>query len=276
MAIDLRCAVCDGAVFSDRAILWDELAEAWGLSAAERAYVDRQQGTCCVACGASLRSQVLARAILAAAGATGTLEAFVASPRAACLAVLELNEAGSLSPVLRRLPGHRLGSFPEIDMQAMPYADGSFDLVIHSDTLEHVPDPDRALIECRRVLRPGGALCFTIPTIVGRMSRSRDGLPPSFHGFPTNTGEDLRVQTEFGADMWTYLLRAGFAAVTITPLEYPASLALTAWAGTPAPLLPPTREALARAALGAFEARVPRVVGQGARWAARRLHRLVR
>jgi hypothetical protein len=31
------------------------------------------------------------------------------------------------------------------DMRAMPYADASFDVVIHSDTLEHVPGAVAAL-----------------------------------------------------------------------------------------------------------------------------------
>src|SRR5208282_3830755 len=42
-------------------------------------------------------------------------------------------------------------------------------LVIHSDTLEHVERPVRALEECRRVLAPGGRVCFTVPIIVGRL-----------------------------------------------------------------------------------------------------------
>jgi SAM-dependent methyltransferase len=118
----------------------------------------------------------------------------------------------------------------------MPYPDESFDLVVHSDTLEHVLDPFRALSECRRVLRPTGALCFTVPVIVGRLTRSCTGRPPSFHGTPTTESEDLRVQTEFGADMWTWPLRAGFAAVTITTTEYPAALAVTGWKGRPRPI----------------------------------------
>ena len=51
-------------------------------------------------------------------------------------------------------------------------ASGTYDLVVHSDTLEHVPDPVRALQECRRVLRPLGACCFTVPIVVGRLTRS--------------------------------------------------------------------------------------------------------
>ena len=252
------------------------MAQAWELTPAERAYVDRQQGTICTGCGASLRSAALAQGILDAVGAVGPLVRFVATPMARRLRLLELNEAGSLNPLLRRLPGHRFGGFPEVDMQAMPYADASFDLVVHSDTLEHVPDPARALTECRRVLRPGGALCFTVPTIVGRMSRGRAGLPPSFHGFPTDEGEDLKVHTEFGADMWTWVLRAGFAAVTVTPLEYPAALAITGWTGTPAPLLRREAADAARAALDLVEAHAPRPVGRALRRGATALRGLLR
>ena len=53
---------------------------------------------------------------------------------------------------------------------------------------------------------------------------------------PAAEGEELRVQTEFGADMWTWPLRAGFAAVTVTTTEYPAALAVTGWKGRPQPI----------------------------------------
>ena len=42
------------------------------------------------------------------------------------------------------------------DAQDLPFDDGSFDAVTCNHTLYHVPDPDRALKEFVRVLRPGG------------------------------------------------------------------------------------------------------------------------
>ena len=223
----LTCSVCGGREFRDGAILWDELAAQWQLSPAERQYIDRQQGTKCDGCGANLRSIALANAIRNALGVRTTLQAFVSAHRESRLAVLEVNEAGSLSPVLRRLRGHVAAAYPAIDLHALPYPDGEFDLVVHSDTLEHVSQPIRALAECRRVLREGGHLCYTVPTVVGRMSRSRAGLAKSFHGEATVAADDYLVHTEFGADMWTAAVLAGFEAVTITSVEYPAALALS-------------------------------------------------
>ena len=43
-------------------------------------------------------------------------------------------------------------------IQDLPYADGSFDLVICVEALEHVPNPQGALVEMARVLAPGGRL----------------------------------------------------------------------------------------------------------------------
>ncbi len=113
-------------------------------------------------------------------------------------------------------------------MQALPYQTDSFDLILHSDTLEHVAQPLLALAECKRVLQPGGALCFTVPIIIGRLSRSRAGLPPSYHGAPTTGADDYRVQTEFGADAWTYLIQAGFEAVSLNAVDFPSALAMSA------------------------------------------------
>ncbi len=49
--------------------------------------------------------------------------------------------------------GFRLAT---IDVQAIPFADASFDSVIADHMLYHVPDRSRALAELRRVLRPAG------------------------------------------------------------------------------------------------------------------------
>ena len=141
------------------------------------------------------------------------------------LRVLEINRAANLNGWLRRLPRHSLVEYPAVDMMAMPFDDASFDLVVHSDTLEHVADPLLALRECRRVLRRRGALCYTVPIVVGRGSRSRQELPASHHG---GGGDDLIVHTEFGADAWTWPLRAGFDRCEIVSVEYPAGLALVA------------------------------------------------
>lgn len=231
------CAVCGGESFVARPVIWDALAEGWGLSAAERTLMDLQQGCCCTGCGANLRSAALARAILDAAGADGTLADFVTRPEAAGIKLLEVNEAGTLTPLLSRLPGHRIGRHPEVDLQALPEAEDSLDILVHSDTLEHVPDPRRALGECLRVLRPGGALCFTIPILPGRLTRSLAGGPVLHHGHPGEASEDLRVHTDFGADAWAMVLEAGFARVDLTRLR--EGLALTAWKGRPRPLLAP-------------------------------------
>ena len=49
------------------------------------------------------------------------------------------------------------------DILDMPYADGSFDVVLASEILEHVPQDDRAIGELVRILAPGGILAVTVP-----------------------------------------------------------------------------------------------------------------
>ena len=40
------------------------------------------------------------------------------------------------------------------------------DLVVHSDTLEHVKDPAKAIRETYRILKPRGFTCFTVPIVI--------------------------------------------------------------------------------------------------------------
>jgi SAM-dependent methyltransferase len=46
---------------------------------------------------------------------------------------------------------------------SLPFADDTFDKVICSEVLEHIPDYRGALREIERVLRPGGLLCASVP-----------------------------------------------------------------------------------------------------------------
>lgn len=49
------------------------------------------------------------------------------------------------------------------DIQSMPLPDNGFDSAICIEVLEHVPNPERALTELLRVLKPGGKLVFSVP-----------------------------------------------------------------------------------------------------------------
>ncbi|MGI9161797.1 MAG: class I SAM-dependent methyltransferase [Mycobacterium sp.] len=49
------------------------------------------------------------------------------------------------------------------DALALPYPDATFDTVIASEILEHIPDDDAAIAELTRVLKPGGSLAVTVP-----------------------------------------------------------------------------------------------------------------
>jgi len=224
----IQCGVCGGTNFTNHQVLWEKLIDEWQISPAEADYVDRQQGKTCDNCGANLRSIALANSLRAFLGTKAFLREAAVSQMGKNLALLEINEAGMLSTVLKTFGDYVYGAYPEVDIHALPYADGIFDVVIHSDTLEHVTNPVHALTECRRVLKPDGALCFTVPMIVGRMSRNRDCLPKSYHGNPATLADDFVVHTEFGADAWTYVLEAGFAEVSIHAVEYPAGLAFLA------------------------------------------------
>jgi SAM-dependent methyltransferase len=60
---------------------------------------------------------------------------------------------------------HQRG-FPDVVVGSayeLPAADGSIDLITLFDTIEHVPDDERALREVRRALAPGGLVFISTP-----------------------------------------------------------------------------------------------------------------
>jgi SAM-dependent methyltransferase len=53
----------------------------------------------------------------------------------------------------------------------LPFADGSFDVVVAGEVIEHVPHPDLMLAEARRILTARGRLLLSTPNIVGWANR---------------------------------------------------------------------------------------------------------
>ncbi|HEX8033224.1 MAG TPA: class I SAM-dependent methyltransferase [Ktedonobacterales bacterium] len=80
------------------------------------------------------------------------------TPRGATVIGLDLSE-GTLGQARARVQAESLPVDCVIgDVEALPFADSSFDLVLANYMLYHVPDLDQAIAELRRVLRPGGTL----------------------------------------------------------------------------------------------------------------------
>ena len=87
----------------------------------------------------------------------------VALARAGCAVVaMDLRKRNLETTMLR---GRRHGLRPPVAVavgERLPFAAGTFDLVICKDMLEHCQDPSAVLAEIRRVLAPGGAAYLTV------------------------------------------------------------------------------------------------------------------
>lgn len=227
-----------------KAVMWPGLIEEWELSPEWANWYNEREGRYCVACRSSARTDQLAGVLLSALERLAGI--YAQHLKGACsmqnlsqLKVAEINSAGTIHQFLEKLPGLYYSEYasavPEIrseDLSRLSYVNAFFDLVITSETLEHVPDVDRALSEIHRVLRPGGLHVFTIPVVWDRnLTRTRARLtqsgiehilPPSYHGAPNDNHNDYLVFNEFGADVVARIEKAGFKATVIRDPENPA------------------------------------------------------
>lgn len=91
------------------------------------------------------------------------------------------------------------------DATRLPFPDATFDRVIASEVMEHIPDDDGALEELLRVLKPGGALAVTIPSWFPEKLCWL--LSDEYHA-PKAVGGHVRVYTE--GELRTKMRAAGF------------------------------------------------------------------
>jgi SAM-dependent methyltransferase len=213
------CGAADG--FEDHVAVGRALARQWRLSRDQRAAMNIQQGNACRACGNNLRGRALADALVRRLGGGPPLLGIW--DRVPATAVLEINPAARLTPMLTGAHRHVLTAFPDVDMHELPFGDGEFDLVVHSDTLEHVADPVRATRECLRVAGSGWVI-FTTPVIGDRLTRDRSGLPASYHGGDSGPS---RVWWEFGYDIVGLLMESGATQVEFSAHVHPYAYAIS-------------------------------------------------
>ncbi|MEN9407151.1 MAG: hypothetical protein RLZZ455_367 [Candidatus Parcubacteria bacterium] len=230
----MKCVACGSNVsrWIKKEIISDELAKAWNLTSVQKKKFNLRESLFCPVCKNSLRTRALAEAIIKTFPYKNadSLAAWSEHAKKKGLEIAEINSCGNLHPILKKIPSLSYSEYqPSLfdknlittaknivkkllyhsaheDITRLSYTSNSFDLVIHSETLEHIPDVKKAVSETKRILKPGGICIFTIPIIPERKTLKKINTlkthhTPSYHGF--NNRIDYLVCWEFGGDFIT-------------------------------------------------------------------------
>lgn len=189
-----RCLCCGrvGPLLRRKWVVWPELKRRWGLNDRLAQALAAKETDCCAWCGAPMRSRRMAEVLLSLfpmgdpPRPARSLRSWANLPEARRLKIAEINQVPGVHQAIQSLPGLSYSEFiPDRqpgsthdgirceNLLALSYADQSFDLVLHAETLEHVPDLARALDEIHRVLKPGGLSLFTAPVLPGVLQSFR-------------------------------------------------------------------------------------------------------
>jgi SAM-dependent methyltransferase len=130
-------------------------------------------------------------------------------------------------------PGAIVNGIRNEDVQQLSFAGDCFDVVTSNQVFEHVPDDVQGYAECYRVLKPGGALIFSIPMSRAAMTRQAaeivngeivHHMTPEYHDSRLGGPNTALVFWHHSInDICQRVERAGFKArledVTVTPAQ---------------------------------------------------------
>ena len=143
--------------------------------------------------------------------------------------VLHVAPEPQLASMLKRLPNIRYisadlmgpGVMSHFDIQQMPFANETFDVVICNHVMEHVADDSIAMSDIHRILKPGGWALLQVP-IALKLDRTIED--------PTAVTESERIE-RFGQEdhvrLYTrpdYIQRLEAAGFSVTAENYPTVL----------------------------------------------------
>ena len=112
-------------------------------------------------------------------------------------------------------PGEEKNGVRCENLEHLTFSDGSIDLHVTQDVMEHVFNPGTVFNEIARTLRPGGAHVFTVPIVnkhkpscvrakIGEDGQVTHLLPPVYHGNPVSSDGAL-VTVDWGFDICRHI-----------------------------------------------------------------------
>ena len=78
------------------------------------------------------------------------------------------------------------GYWVDVDSEDLPFDDGTFDVVVFSEVMEHLRFPQKALCEIARVLRKNGTLIGSVPNAFRMRNRLKFLLGKPFESDPSH------------------------------------------------------------------------------------------
>jgi SAM-dependent methyltransferase len=124
------------------------------------------------------------------------------------------------------------------DVQGTSFAESSLDLITSNQVFEHVPDDIKGYAECFRVLRPGGALLFTVPLYgipaTTKLAEYRDGelihlAKPEYHDSRASGPESILTFWHHSIhDIAARVASVGFEATVEDVFIVPSQIAAAA------------------------------------------------
>ena len=168
----------------------------------------------CPGCYSLERHRLIARYLLAVPPSGTTTSALHIAPEA-CLAPLICRITTSYVSADLQAPDVDVHA----DLEALPFADQSFDLVMCNHVLEHVEDDRAALRELRRVMRPGGSAILQTPFDPSRATTYEDPtiVDPSARLQAFNQEDHVRV---YGRDFMSRVQEAGFTSEAVITVSH--------------------------------------------------------